>query len=119
NMPIDPELAAALEARAATPPAADLEGMRRDYAAVGASLPRPDIGEVTDHAVPSPEGDVLVRLYRPLAVDKPPLLIFLHGGGWMFGDLDSHEAACRRLAVDAGCAVAAVAYRLAPEHPFP
>lgn len=119
-MPIDRELAAAVEARiAAAAPAGDLAEMRRAYAATGAALPAPPIGGVTDHAVETADGPVPVRLYRPVAGDHPSLLIFLHGGGWMFGDVNTHDAACRRLVVDAGCAVAAVGYRLAPEHPFP
>ena len=48
-----------------------------------------------------------------------PLLLFFHGGGWMYGDLDSHDAACRFLAERSGVRVLAVDYRLAPEHPFP
>lgn len=119
-MSIDPELAAVLEARlASAAPAGGLAEMRAGFSATGASLPRPPIGRVSDHAVASPGGEVPLRLYRPASGDHPPLLIFLHGGGWMFGDLDSHDTACRRLVVDAGCAVAAVGYRLAPEHPFP
>ncbi|MDB5471558.1 MAG: hydroxyacylglutathione hydrolase [Caulobacter sp.] len=119
-MSLDPELAAALEARlAARPPATDLAAMREGFAATGAALPRPAVGAVSDHRVSTPDGEVPVRLYRPDGLARPPLLIFLHGGGFMFGDLDSHEAACQRLVVDAGCAVAAVDYRLAPEHPFP
>lgn len=120
-MPIDPDLLAALQQRmSAQTPATDLAGMRAGFAAAGAALPRPPLGAVTEHRVSHGAVDVPVRLYRPFAQPAgEPLLIFLHGGGWMFGDLDSHDAACRHLAVLAGCAVAAVAYRLAPEHPFP
>lgn len=119
-MQIDPELWAAIEARAAAAtPATDLAAMRQAFAATGAALPRPQVGQVSDHTVAGPAGPVPVRLYRPEAVETPPLLIFIHGGGWMFGDLDSHDAACRHLVVDGGCAVAAIDYRLAPEHPFP
>jgi acetyl esterase len=119
-MPIDPELSRALEARvAAAAPAGDLAAMRADFADTGAALPRPAGAVVSDHTVPTPGGEVPVRVYRPAGVDAPPLLVFLHGGGFMFGDLDSHDAACRHLVVAGGCAVAAVGYRLAPEHPFP
>jgi acetyl esterase len=118
-MPIDAELAAALEARNAAANLGDLTAMRAEFTRTGAALPRPEVGGVSDHAAPARGGGIPVRLYRPHGRSRPPLLIFLHGGGWMFGDLDSHDAACRRLVVDAGCAVAAVAYRLAPEHPFP
>lgn len=119
-MQIDPELLLVIEARAATaPPAGDLAAMRRDFSATGAALPRPNIGAVSDHAVAGPGGPVPVRLYRPDDVATPALLIFIHGGGFLFGDLDSHDAACRHLVETAGCAVAAIGYRLAPEHPFP
>jgi len=119
-MQIDPELWAAIEARmAAASPGGDLAAMRRDFSAVGAALPRPEVGSISDHAAPGPSRPVPIRLYRPEGIETPPLLIFIHGGGFMFGDLDSHDAACRHMVVSAGCAVAAIDYRLAPEHPFP
>jgi acetyl esterase len=59
------------------------------------------------------------RHYRPVDADVLPGLLYLHGGGWVMGDLDSHDGVCRRLAADTGFAVVAVDYRLAPEHPFP
>lgn len=62
---------------------------------------------------------VPVRLYVPDTVKKLPLLVFLHGGGWMLGDLETHDAMLRHMAVHSGCAVLGVGYRLAPEHPFP
>lgn len=119
-MPIDPELLAVHEARmAAQAPATDLAGMRAGFAAVGAALPRPQGASVEDHLVRQGDVDVPVRLYRPADAQRGPLLVFLHGGGWMFGDLESHDAACRHLVEAGACAVAAVAYRLAPECPFP
>jgi acetyl esterase/lipase len=63
-----------------------------------------------------------MRFYRPLgsdAADILPCLVFAHGGGWVFGDLDTHDHLARSLANAAGCAVLAVDYRLAPEHRFP
>jgi acetyl esterase len=63
-----------------------------------------------------------VRLYRPPGsreTDRLPLLVYFHGGGWVIGDLDTHDVLCRELAQHAGCAVASVDYRLAPEHRFP
>jgi acetyl esterase len=62
---------------------------------------------------------VPVRLYRPRADDGLGLLVFLHGGGWVIGDLDSHDNVCRALANGSGHAVLSVDYRLAPEFPFP
>ncbi|MBU6498342.1 MAG: alpha/beta hydrolase [Rhodospirillales bacterium] len=77
----------------------------------------PAIGEVRDLAIP---GLVPLRLYRGRgAAGACPLLIYFHGGGWVLGDLDSHDGACRRIANDSACLVISVDYRLAPEHRFP
>ena len=64
-------------------------------------------------------GGVRCRLYRSGTADNAPLLIYFHGGGWVIGDLDTHDDICRKLARDAKCSVVAVDYRLAPEHPAP
>ena len=62
---------------------------------------------------------VACRLYRPEAVERPAVLVYLHGGGWIVGGLDSHQGIAHALCARAGIAVLAVDYRLAPEHPFP
>jgi acetyl esterase len=62
---------------------------------------------------------VPARLYRPGKATDPGLLVFFHGGGWVLGDLDTHDNLARGLAARSGHAVLAVHYRLAPEHPFP
>ncbi|WP_110208800.1 alpha/beta hydrolase [Nocardioides daejeonensis] len=59
------------------------------------------------------------RVYRPDGAGPRPTVLFLHGGGWVIGDLDSHDQPCRRLATDTGAVVVALDYRLAPEHVFP
>jgi acetyl esterase len=64
-------------------------------------------------------GGVGARLYRPRPDDGLGLLVFLHGGGWVIGDLDSHDNVCRAIANGSGHAVLSVDYRLAPEFPFP
>ncbi|MEY3575369.1 MAG: hypothetical protein RLZZ88_512 [Actinomycetota bacterium] len=64
-------------------------------------------------------GGVRCRLYRSTDDSAAPLLIYYHGGGWVIGDLESHDDICRKLARDAKCSVIAVDYRLAPEHPAP
>ena len=77
-----------------------------------------------DLSVPLPGRSLPARLYRP-AAGRPRgaaddvLLVFFHGGGWVLGDLDTHDAACAYLAQQLGCRVLSVEYRKAPEHPFP
>jgi acetyl esterase len=63
-------------------------------------------------------GALAARVYRP-AAGRTPLVVYLHGGGWTIGSLDSHDRMCRRLADGSGAAVLAIGYRLAPEHPWP
>ncbi len=71
--------------------------------------------------VPGPAGTLGARLYVPPepTASPPPLLVYFHGGGWVIGDLDTHDGPCRFLAAGAGASVLAIDYRLAPEHPFP
>jgi acetyl esterase len=89
--------------------------IRDGMAATGQALPGVELPEVRDFDADG----VPVRLYRPDGGGALPLLVFLHGGGWLLGDLETHDAMCRHLAHRSGCAVLAVGYRLAPEHPFP
>jgi acetyl esterase len=74
-----------------------------------------------DLVVPTPEADIPVRVYRPGAPSARlrPLLVWLHGGGWVIGDLQSADPTARDLALQADTIVASVDYPLAPEHPFP
>jgi acetyl esterase len=95
--------------------AALMPGLRANMAMIGKVLPGADLSDVRDYDADG----VPVRLYRPSDNSDLPLLVFLHGGGWMLGDLDTHDAMHRHLARRAGCAVLAVGYRLAPENPFP
>jgi acetyl esterase len=76
---------------------------------------------VEDLALPGPAGDLPARLYRPARGGVScPLIVFFHGGGFVFGSLDSHyDGFCRALSGEASAAVLSVDYRLAPEHPFP
>lgn len=93
--------------------------LRRQAVMGGGSQP---IGEVRELVVGGGDGDLPARLYTPRALvgQRPaPLLVFFHGGGWIYGDLDSHDAPCRVLAEGAGVRVLSVDYRLAPEAPFP
>ena len=82
----------------------------------------PDVAMVRDLAADGPHGTIPLRLYRPLgpaAEAALPVLVYYHGGGFVIGDLDTHDVLCRELANGAGCAVVAVDYRMAPEFPFP
>jgi acetyl esterase/lipase len=88
------------------------------------AAPHPPIPMARVEALEAPgvAGPIPARLYVPQGLQTdpaPPLLVYYHGGGWVFGDLDSHDGTCRFLAAEAGIAVLSVAYRLAPEHPFP
>lgn len=79
-----------------------------------------DVAAVRMLRVPGPAGDIPVRLYTPHgAGENTPVLLYAHGGGWVICDLDTHDNPCRKLAQVSGFAVASMAYRLAPEHPFP
>lgn len=89
--------------------------LRAGMAEIGRTLPGAAIAAVTKHQADS----VPVRLYQPDLGNRAPLIVFLHGGGWMLGDLETHDAMMRQIAQRSSCAVLAVDYRLAPEHPYP
>lgn len=82
--------------------------------------PRP-MARVEEMTIPGPGGDMRARLYVALGAPRPPqpLLVYYHGGGWVIGDLETHDGVCRFLAEHSGCRVLSIEYRLAPEHPFP
>ena len=93
---------------------------RREYRDVRAALrpPAPDLFEVRDLVAGATAGAISLRLYRP-AEGVLPALVYFHGGGWVVGDLETHDVVCRQIALQARAVVIAVDYRLAPEHPFP
>ena len=102
----------------------DARALYRDRRAYTQPEP-PTVGEVRPLTAEGPHGPIPLRLYRPLAsrpgtaTDALPVLVYFHGGGWVIGDLDTHDTLCRQLANGAGCAVVAVDYRMGPEHRFP
>jgi acetyl esterase len=79
------------------------------------------IGKVDNMSIPGPAAPIPVRVYTPVASGGTalPALVFFHGGGFVIGDLETHDALCRTLANETGAKVVAVDYRLAPEHKFP
>src|SRR3982075_4627120 len=83
----------------------------------------PDLASVEPLAIPSPAGPIPARIYTPVrprqANGLAPCLVFYHGGGWVIGDLDSHDVVCRKLAHEGELIVISIDYRLAPEHKFP
>ena len=76
------------------------------------------VARIDERSIPGPAGDIPVRVYWP---ENPTgaTIVFFHGGGWIIGDLDSHDGHARRLAATVGAVVVHVEYRLAPENPFP
>ncbi|MCU4717826.1 alpha/beta hydrolase [Halapricum hydrolyticum] len=87
-----------------------LEAWRRDP---------PPVAQVVDRTIPGPGGEIPIRVYRPGGETPFPTVVFFHGGGFVSGGLESHDALCRYLTRESGCVVVSVDYRLAPEHPFP
>lgn len=84
--------------------------------------PAQAVASVRDIDIDGPAGELRLRVYRgagTAAAERLPCLLFIHGGGWVIGGLESHDRLCRSLANAAGICVAAVDYRLAPEHPYP
>ena len=82
----------------------------------------PQVGSVRDLQAPGPAGPIPLRSYRPAGAPADavlPVLVYYHGGGWVIGDLDTHDVLCRQLCNLSGCAVVAVDYRMGPEHRFP
>lgn len=92
-----------------------------DALAAARDSERTPVGAIEEIGIPGPAGEITVRLYRPgdAPADNLPLLVFFHGGGHVIGSLDSHDEVARVLCAGAGCLVASVDYRLAPEHKFP
>jgi acetyl esterase len=125
-MPVHPEFQMLLDliagAAAGAPSIAETtpEMSRATYLGLAAMAgPGPEVGSVDDHAIPGPDGEVPVRVYRPRGDGPFGVVMFFHGGGFVIGDLDTHDNVCRELCVGANAVVVAVDYRLAPEHRFP
>jgi acetyl esterase len=120
------QLVDTLRARNLPPPSRMSVAQNRALYLERAALTQPDpphVERVEALSIDTRGEPIGARLYVPKcairADGKPPVLVYFHGGGWVIGDLDSHDTLCRQLAVAAGIAVIAIDYRLAPEHPYP
>jgi len=125
---LDPQARELLErfARAPAVPPDSLTAAeaRRAYRDGRLALAPPPLAleESRDFAIPGPGGGVGARYYRPAGGktgEALPVVVYFHGGGWVCGDLDTHDSVCRGIAVHGRCAVVAVDYRMGPEHKFP
>jgi len=124
---LDPQMVTVLEQQAQNQPDArkvhqlDACAARQQYVEGREywNLDAPDVAEIIDTRVPGPVGDIPVRVYRPDDQRPLPALVYLHGGGWVVGNLDTHDKIMRLLALGSGAAIVGVDYRLAPEHKFP
>lgn len=127
-MPLDPDAARVIEManKSEKPPFEEVgaEEARRLYLEGRRVLaPEPPlVNEIQEMEATGREGPIPVRYYRPvgaLSQESMPVLVYFHGGGWVIGNLDSHDVVCRRLANAGRCVVVSVDYRMAPEHKFP
>lgn len=118
-MPLDPALGELLKQmeEAGGPPLNEMApaDAREMYRGLQQTLPYQEVHRVFDDDA----NGVGIRVYRPSDARALPCLLFYHGGGWVIGDLDTHDSVCRQLANQAECVVIAADYRLAPEHPWP
>jgi acetyl esterase len=123
-VPVDPDVRTYLDDVAGLPPVDELPiEQARANTELGAPAlfgPVDEVASTEDRAIPGPAGPVRVRIYRPAGHEPPlPALVYLHGGGWVIGSLDTHDGVCRALCARTPCVVVSVDYRLAPEHRFP
>lgn len=81
--------------------------------------PGPPVESVEDRSIPADDRSIPVRVYRPASSVALPVVVYFHGGGWVVGSIAASDAFCRRLVDAVPCVLVSVAYRLAPEHPFP
>ncbi len=78
-----------------------------------------EVNKVEDRKIPGPGGQIPIRIYTPAGSGPFGALIYFHGGGWVIGNIETHDGSCRQLTAGAGCITISVDYRLAPEHKFP
>ena len=121
-MPLDPQAKRVLEAINAGPQF-DLDGDINEFRTHFAEMEVPSeliaVARTEDVSIPGPNGEIPVRIYTPEGHRPHPLLVYFHGGGWVIGNLETHDGTCRALCRGTAAIVISVDYRLAPEHKFP
>lgn len=119
-MPIEPALQQFLDQIPPMDWSLDPVTFRKQSAAALAMMPvTTQLPKVSNRSIPGPAGEIPVRVYHPSPDPGLPVTVFCHGGGFVVGDLDSHDALCRTTARASGSIVVSVDYRLSPEHAFP
>ena len=123
-MPLDPQVKSMLEQMQAlnlpplqTLPIADARAAA--LASIKSEAPQIEVGDTEDLTIPNPAGAIPIRIYHPQGTGPFPILMFFHGGGFVLGNLDTHDHICRALCRGSDHIVISVDYRLAPEHKFP
>ncbi len=125
-MPLEPQTKALIDAMQSAGMVLEFEKMTAPQArqameqmAAVTRGPGEPVARVEDRTVPGPDAPVPVRIYTPEGSGPFPVMVFYHGGGWVIGSIDSHDALCRKLTNAIGCVTVSVEYRLAPEAKFP
>lgn len=122
-IPIDPKLKAALDSTPPSPPFDQIPvtELRRQRNERIASAPKMNdkVARAGDRTIPGPHGKIPIRVYTPEGGGPFPLLLYFHGGGWVLGNIETHDDYCRSLSARGRAVVVSVDYRLAPEHKFP
>jgi acetyl esterase len=121
-LPVDPQIQVLLDRGAGVPATHTLPVAvaRTQYEArIALMAPPAEIAGAREQTIDGPGGPLRIRLYTPRGKGPFPLLVFFHGSGFVLCSLDTHDGMCRNLCAGAGCVVASVDYRLAPEHKFP
>ena len=122
-MPLDPKAKALIDmmAQMPLPPWSELNAVTFRAMMDAGRFPPPDLplAEIVNTTIPGPAGPIGARIYRASLEPNQPVIVYFHGGGFVIGNLDSHDGTCRRLSHGIGCTVVSVDYRLAPEHVYP
>ncbi|SRR5579883_2256380 len=125
-MPLDQQTKALIDAMQSAGMVLEFEKMTApqarqamDQMAAVTRGPGEPVAKVEDRSIPGPDGSVPVRIYTPEGSAPFPVMVFFHGGGWVIGNIESHDALCRKLTNAIGCVTVSVDYRLAPESKFP